>query len=78
MRELSPSGGSERYGVCDDEGRDDSARRLRVAKGAPTPVGPLCPLCRRRGGSQTRPSHLHPLVSVGRGLALPPVLCRTF
>ena len=52
-------------------GRDHWARRLRVAKGAPTPVGPLCPLCRRRGGSQTRPSHLHPLVSVGEGLAPP-------
>ena len=35
MRELSPSGGSERYGVCDDEGRDGSARRLRAAKGRP-------------------------------------------
>ena len=53
-------------------GRDHWARRLRVAKGAPTPVGPLCPLCRRRDGSQTRPSHLHPLVSVGEGLAPPP------
>ena len=33
--------------------------------------GTFMSLCRRRGGSQTRPSHLHPLVSVGEGLAPP-------
>ena len=71
MRELSPSGGSERYGVCDDEGRG-----LPDAPSA-TSVGPLCPLCRRRGGSQTRPSYLYPLVPIGEGLAPSRRFCTT-
>ena len=32
-------------------------------------MGPLCPLCRRRGGSQTSPPYLYPLAPVGEGLA---------
>ena len=40
-------------------------------KAAPTSVGPLYLLCRRRGGSQTRPPPLYPLAPVGEGLAPP-------